>query len=440
MIAQRQVDGRPEVNVPGTSYAVVPVAAIYGANASGKSNMIAAMAWMRRAILDSYRKWDPDGGVPRIPFAFREDHAKFPSSFELDFVLDGIRHSYGFEVDDEQVLREWLEFFPEGRPRKLFERVGADVSFGRSMTGQRKSIADQLRLRTNSLLVSAGAQSGHGQLQAIREFFATMINSADDRDYAQRLHRTVAMFEASDETKRAAVRSLLSHADLGIVGLRAYEPDANQIAESARLVAMIREAFGREVRIEHSHSKRVQVVHTTDTGTFELALERESSGTRTWIGLIGPVVAALESGGVLIVDELDARLHPLLVDALIGLFTHRQVNCLGAQLIFSTHDVTLMGRYAKSHLARDQIWFADKNANSLATSVFPLTEFKPRMDENHEIGYLLGRYGATPFFADDQLGMSGVFNTTRGRGAAEPGTRPEFAEGSERKPETADLH
>ncbi|MEU2794869.1 ATP-binding protein [Streptomyces sp. NPDC007117] len=382
----------------------VPVAAIYGTNASGKSNVIDSIGWMRTAVLTSFRQWDPSGGVPRRPFALGHGASGRPSSFAVDFLVGGVHHQFGFSVDDERVTEEWLYYYPEGRQRRLYER-GADdvVTFGRWLTGRRKLIAELLR--PNSLYLSVAAAQGHDQLGEIFRWFRSGLRMATDHDFPQRLDHTVRLcLDGADGRKGRPVLDLLRFADLGVSGLEIQEWDESIREDHQRITRALRDALGDKVRVQEDAEQRVRVEHRTAEGVFPLDLAYESSGTRTWIGLIGPVITTLAAGGVLCVDELDARLHPYLVDALVGMFQSPETNTRGAQLVFSTHEAALLGRNVRTELFRDQVWFTEKDPRTLATRLFPLTEFSVRNSaDNLERRYLGGRYGAVPHLDDDLL-------------------------------------
>lgn len=403
LVAQDRQERRAEAVVPGAGELVtVPVAVVYGPNASGKSNVIDALRWMRGAVLASYQRWDPSGGVPRRPFLFRRDPEAHPTEFQVDFVIDRTRYEFGFSVDDEKILGEWLNYFPEGRARRLYERnADCTVTFGRWLTGRRKTIADSLR--PNSLFISVAAAQGHQQLSRIFRWFRFGLTGADDADYRQRLDHTLHLISSDKHGYESkAVVALLSFADLGAAELAARETEETDAKEFRKIQHVLRETLGENrIVIESSHYKDIEVVHRTAEGEFALPLGMESSGTRTWIGLLGVAVSALVRGAVLCVDELDARLHPHLVDAFVGLFVSPEVNKYGAQLIFSSHDVTLLGRNARTELFRDQIWLTEKDPDTLATRLFPLTEFRVRETDNFEPRYLVGKYGAVPYLDED---------------------------------------
>ncbi|MFD7065984.1 ATP/GTP-binding protein [Streptomyces sp. NPDC059913] len=399
----------------------VPVVAVYGTNASGKSNLLDALGWMRSAVLSSFRHWDPSGGVPRRPFALRRDASAHPSSFAVDFVVAGVRHQFGFSTDDDRVTEEWLYYYPEGRQRRLYERdAEGQVVFGRWLTGRRKLIAELLR--PNSLYLSVAAAQGHEQLGAVFRWFGSGLRMATDRDFPQRLDHTVRLCLAEDgEPAAESAMALLRFADLGVSGLEIKEWDEAAREDHERITRAIRDVLGEKVRIQQDQKRRVRVDHRTADGVFPLDLAYESSGTRTWIGLIGPVITTLMEGGVLCVDELDARLHPYLVDALVGMFQSPETNVTGAQLVFSTHEAALLGRNVRTELFRDQVWFTEKDPETLATRLFPLTEFSVRGSaDNLEKRYLGGRYGAVPHLDDDVLrDMTAALRYGGGREAGE---------------------
>ncbi|MEU6060543.1 ATP-binding protein [Streptomyces sp. NPDC047097] len=403
LIADKEQTARAEQPVPRSGHRVVPVAAVYGPNASGKSNVIDAIAWMRAAVLSSFRSWDPSGGVPRRPFAFRRNAAEHPSVFEVEFVMDGVRYDYGFTVDDDRIREEWLYSYPEGKQRRLFERLGEDpIAFGRGLTGRRKVIAELLR--PNSLYLSVAAAQGHELLRRIYGWFRHGLGVATDGDFHKRLDSTIGLFLEDGAQGLQPLLGFLRFADLGVSGLEVREPEEGVDAERQRIVEAIRGIVGDRARIEETGSSRVLVTHTTEEGVYELDLAHESSGTRTWIGLLGPVLITLAQGSVLCVDELDARLHPYLSDALVGMFQSPKINTRGAQLVFSTHEASLLGRSSRTELMRDQVWFTEMEAGSRATRLFPLTDFQVRdATDNLERRYLQGRYGALPYIDEDLI-------------------------------------
>lgn len=416
LIADKRRIDRAELNVPGRTEHVVTVAAIYGHNASGKSNLVHAISWMRSAVLYSFSKWTPTKNprhlvgeykpIPRLPFAFRDNFEDFPSSYNIDFLLNENRYQYGFSCNNQKILEEWLYDYPKGKLRRLFERDSSrEVKFGRGLTGPRKASADMLR--DNSLYLSVGAAQANPTLSAVYDWFKQDLLIATDEDYPMRLDFTLTQYLENPGPDRIAALELLRLADLGLEDIEfedkdpdsPFEKDLAQIQE-----AMEKIAEGRIV-VRDSIAHRVSTTHSVSGNHYSLRLQDESSGSNTWISMLGPILMALEYGSILCVDELDARLHPELVDFLVNLFQSKVTNKNGAQLIFNSHATYLLGSSARTVLFRDQIWFTEKNHTNGSSSLFPLTDFKERDTRaeggpNYERRYFAGRFGAIPYIDD----------------------------------------
>ncbi|MDP9850073.1 AAA family ATPase [Streptosporangium lutulentum] len=392
----RRGEPKPRVSeIPPT----VSVAGVYGANASGKSNLLDAMSWMLRAIQNSQTTWAPDGGVPRRPFLLSADGSGRPSFFEVDFVHEGVRHSYGFEVDDLTVTGEWLHSFPHGRPRRLFERTGPSTyEFGRALTGEVQQIA--ILTRENSLYLSSAASNNHPLLGGLHHHLTQRVHFAKhgDDDERSRLHATKRLLASPASASR--VNRLLQVADFGITSAEIVEVDLSPKVEE--IIAQFDE-MTEEIRGEIQYRLKNEIRLTRSGTTTSLPIQQESAGTRVWLSMIGSTLATLDTGDVLLIDEIDSSLHPLLSSTLIRMFKDPEVNRYGAQLIFASHDTTLLGSMLDDDLlARDEVWFTEKDAAG-ATTLYALAEFHPRRDENIERGYLQGRYGAVPYLSYDQI-------------------------------------
>ncbi|SOD02634.1 hypothetical protein SAMN05216486_10523 [bacterium JGI 053] len=367
-------------------------AAILGANASGKSTLVAALDFMKSAVADSQRVWKPEGGIPRVAFALDSATTDAPSLFVVDLLLDGIRYEYGFSVDSSRVLEEWLFAYPKGRKQEWFTRDASrneEFAFSRLLAGENRTIAGFTR--PNSLFLSAAAQNNHAMLAPVFRWFAVSLFIVDDSS------RTTLGLAASQlcmmEPWRGSILELLGAADLGITDVEVIEEDVasfagrmNRNAFDPELMALLplypRAAAG--VRLRHRAG-----LESEDVG---IPFDQESGGTKTLFLLAGPIVVALSGGGTLVVDELDRSLHPHLAIRIVTMFNDPATNPNNAQLIFNTHDTNLLDT---SILRRDQIWFTEKGDDG-ATRLFPLTDFRARKYENLERGYLQGRYGAVP--------------------------------------------
>ncbi len=383
--------------------AVAPAAVIYGANASGKSNLVEAIAGMRQMVLLSQTRGEPGGGVPRQPFRLDAACAGEPSRFELDFVIDGVRHHYGFEASDDAFESEWLYDFPGSRRRTLFEREGGEFRFGRELKGRNAVIADLTR--PNSLYLSAAAQSGHERLSRVFGYFRSIhsVRAIDVPGMAASLHLV-------QEEPDPRTIDFLGRIGTGVVDYRRKEAeDADETEEAFQrdvLAAMRKwgdvpaelEAFmsgGWRIAIELAHRGR-------DGGPVYFDLDLESAGTRRLLIVLGFAFQALDEGTPLFVDELDASLHTQAAEEVLRLFCSPGTNPKGAQLVATTHDTNLMRAPA---LRRDQLWFTEKDADG-ATRLYPLTDIRTRKGDDVERGYLQGRYGATPF--DDPVSALGA--------------------------------
>lgn len=384
----------------GTPIGVLPVAAVFGANASGKSNLLRIMHDMRSFVLASFRFGDPTGGVSRYPFRLDETSRERPTRLEVDLIVKGVRHEYGFTFDDERVLSEWAYRYPKGRAALLFERELDEFAFGSTDRSRSKAVLDLLR--PNALYLSTAASANHPALLPLFEWFSRNLLLAEVSTRSHRQIYTARLLE--DPLRRDKVMSLLRAADLGIVGATTQEADAET---RQRLMRILRAAFDNpeEVDLDEEIELRslVALTHRGATGEIDLHPNDESLGTLTWFGLVGPVVDVLERGAVLLADELDASLHPTLVNELVRIFQSPKTNPNRAQLIFNTHDLSLLGDASGDRLlGRDQIWFSEKN-NDGATRLYSLTDLGPRKREAIARRYLEGRYGGIPILSQSEF-------------------------------------
>ena len=394
------VGDRPDIvrHPSGTEEGVLPVAAIYGANASGKTNVILAMQFMSGAVKYSHARWEPDAAIELEPFAGDSDS---PTTFSADILLAGVRHQYGFSLSRDAVIEEWLFAYPLGKKQTWFAREkDKPISFSTKLQGDNRVI--ERLTRPNSLFLSAAAQNNHETLTPVYRWFSQSLSfvigeRASTMRAGSSLYRNI-------ELQRRFVQ-LLSSADLGITGLKVREavmPDgAKEFA--SKLKELIRAEFKLDDDSIEPENHEVEFMHRIGSSTIPFLEDQESKGTIAYLCLLDPVVRALTNGGVVCVDELDDSLHPLLAIELIRQFNDMRNNSTSAQLIFNTHDTNLL---SAGVLRRDQIWFTEKRTDG-ASQLYPLTDFKPRRQENLENGYLQGRYGAIPFLNPDCLLKAG---------------------------------
>jgi hypothetical protein len=371
----------------GIDEGVLPVAAIYGANASGKTNVLRAIQFMQAAVRDSHARWLPDGAIDLDSFA---GMANAPATFSVDFLLDGVRHEYGFSITREAVLKEWMYAYPLGEKQTWFIRKrDKPIDFGAELLGDNRTI--ERLTRPNSLFLSAAAQNNHQALSPVYRWFSQQLQFVVG-GRALGLQPAESLLCRAD--KQPELARMLSSADFGIEGvsLQLTEVEDTPVLEG---VSLILRRWVRQAKL----LSRIQFMHRIGDSTVPLTGEQQSKGTIAFLSLLEPVTNVLTNGGVLWVDELDQSLHPLLAIKVIQQFTDPQSNPNSAQLIFNTHDTNLL---SAGVLRRDQIWFTEK-PNDGGSRLYPLTDFKPRKEENLESGYLQGRYGAIPFLNADRF-------------------------------------
>jgi len=374
-----------------TGRSAVPVAAVYGANAAGKSNLLDGLRFMAEAVRHSYAQWKPAGGVPRRPFRLDPGTAQEPSMFVVELVLDSVRHVYGFVVDDEQVLEEWLYTYPHGRRRVIVERTGDKISLGSTVEDHRGrgGVLRELT-RPNALFLSLAAQVGQTELMPAYRWFAEYVHfSGWGKERLSDIVFEVMDFLSATSHRQDELRrqrklvEFMRAADLGLGDVQVRDPRSG---DGGLTLA------------------KPELVFVHGPQQSELAVWEESAGTVAWLRLVLRVLTALDAGGTVVVDEIDASLHPELAAKLVLMFQDDRTNPRGdAQLLFATHDATLLGTaFGEEVLARDQIWFVEKDTDG-ASRLYPLSDFHPRRGENRERRYLGGSYGAVPMLSDSEF-------------------------------------
>ena len=352
---------------PDAKKTLLPALAIYGANAAGKSNVLNAMMTMKEMVVGNAAKaskgqklpWEPFGGI------------KQPTTFEIVFIYQGIRYTYGFSFDAKKIYKEYLFHWPNGRGALIFSREDGVFEF-------RENINEQMTLsnRTpdNKLYLVSSNDWNLPQTENAYRWFLEKLTFLMEEEPAT--SETVAQIASGDDKKARILKELLL-ADLGITDVA------------------LKNSSGKAPVITTTH--RINNQEGT-TEYFQLLMEQESAGTQHFFTRIGGWLQALENGALLVVDEIEDSLHPLLTRRLIEMVQDKAINTKGAQLIFTTHDAMLLDL---NFFRRDQIWFAEKNDKTCATELYSLTSFSPRKGENVRKGYLQGRFGAIPFIGGD---------------------------------------
>lgn len=384
----------PVPEAPGLS--LLKSVALYGANASGKSNLLRALDFATRFVQSSAAPL-PGGGIPVVPFRLDAAYRSRPSEFELVFIEGCERYTYGFRVDGERVHEEWLTAVAlrhRARSRVLFRRgPGGGVEWG-SWRGERKAL--ERRVRPDALLLSVAAQFNNPTATDAMGWF-TRSPSPLMGNGANRLSLLTSSLAADDEGFARRLTGFMRAADLGIVSWAVERrPVPRTLWE--QIPPEAREGVRAFLQEGEPVPKAVHLDADGEPVVFDLA-EDESAGTAQLYALAGLWLEALHVCPLVTRDELETSLHPLMARHLIESLHGME---RPSQLVFSTHDCTLLDR---DLLRRDQIWFTEKDRTG-ATKLYSLWDFRVRHDEDLQGRYLKGRYGAVPFlgtwsFEDD---------------------------------------
>lgn len=388
-------------------------AAIYGANASGKSNLLAALGFLVGFVKNSATGKKPDASTGTEPFKLDPAGQETPTRFELQAMVDGLRMLYGVELTRRRITKEYLVAYPKGRATVWFERdwnpEREKYSWSKSSEHFQHDEALRGKVRENASFLATAAQFNHAKARAIWNWFETAFHFAADDDRLTSPDSFAELLE-KDQWRVAAVQAL-TRADFGILDATLRQPhfDPHTNPKTQEFREHLRKAMAAlDDKLGQSFDSAIDklgaastplLIHRGKGGAsvpMEFELE-ESRGTRRFLALLGECLRDAEHERVMIVDELEASLHPLLVREIIQLFTTfaaRSGRC--AQLLFTTHNPLLLDQ---TLLRRDQIWFAEKDDEG-ATRLYPLTDYAPRKDESLVKGYLAGRYGGIPFIPE----------------------------------------
>lgn len=377
---------------------VLPAALVFGPNGSGKTNLLGALMFMMRAVTESQERRVLDTAAPGT---FRLDPAcaEAPSRYEVDFMLDGVLHNYGFEATGNSFGSEWLHDFPRSRARLLFKRSGNIFVFGRSLHGRNKAISESTR--PDSLFLSVAAQMSHERLSRIFEYF-TNIHGIPY--FGSEMNFMAAISHGSEVTKK--VVQFLNLIDRNIIDFQMQEIEVDKNEFDEIFGGVYQEAKSQEqegTRIPFlpffdlvRSGKPVPLVQLAHRGMdgrpIYFGPGQESAGTLRLMAGLALLFQSLDRGSLFLVDELDASLHTQAAEAVLALFCSPETNPRGAQLIATTHDTNLLN---SSLMRRDQVWFTEKGSDG-ATELYPLTDIRTRKGDDLEKAYLQGRYGAVP--------------------------------------------
>ena len=396
--------------------AILRSAVIYGANASGKSNVLKAMGFMRHMVLNSSRMLDGEL-IPVEPFRLNVASSQRPSTFEIVFLIEGIQYRYGFSLTQTEIIAEWLYFIPTLREVELFTRTGTEIHIGPRFS-EGKGLKG-LNL-DNKLFLSTVDQFKKSQVaKRVRSWFldsCRTLTAVDDSGY---LPYTIKCIE--EGRYRAQLEQLVRRLDLDIVGLSVADiplpAHIAQLQDTLKIIVETNSKGNGQLHLPGLSPERVvkelRTTHAIRGSSGEVveqmefsAASMESEGTQKLIALTGPIMDVLAHGWTLFLDEIDSQLHPLITAAILKLFNSPITNPHNAQIICTTHDTNLLDRHL---FRRDQVYFVEKDSSS-ASHLYSLAEFKlpndagesrsVRNDASFEKDYIQGRYGAIPYLGD----------------------------------------
>lgn len=372
-------------------------AAIYGHNASGKTNILLAFEFLTDFVKNSAVRLKPGDPTGTESFKLDLESNGSPSRFETTFVAEGVRYLFGLSLTPVQVIEEYLVAYPNGLPQKWYRRSynAQTQAYEWDKPSQYFHADESLREKTrnNSLFLSVGPQFNNAQLSVVYRWFRSHIRLLRlSGDYALQPSFTAQMLRDGKESK--GILNLLRSADIAIV-------DAS-VEEHENDIGPLKEMFTpkgiAELLKTNEKVLETKLLHSTGNNPpvpLNYAKE-ESAGTRRLFALAGPWMDILDNGYLVFIDEIETSLHPLLVKELVKMIQNPEVNTNGAQIVFTTHSPTLLDTEL---LRRDQIWFTEKDDNG-ATKLYPLSDYQPRKGEAIAKGYLAGRYGAVPFIPE----------------------------------------
>ena len=368
------------------------IAFFYGANASGKTNIIKAIDFMRNYVLHS-QNLQINQRVPLIPFKFDENTSNEPSEFDVIFIKDNIKYQYGFSATAFEVCDEYLYYYPNNYPSLIFERNGDNYKFNRKEENKLEPIKE--KNTKNKLFLSTATNWNYEKTKPVFEWFINDLYVSFGTELDENYTIEMLKKENNNEMK-IFFYNLMRQADINIDSLdfKIRNIEYEEFINNPIIMKMLPSNF-KPIKDSFSAAEyKVKTIHNIKNKNYELNLDEESFGTIKMFGLAGILYKTLKNGTILFIDEIDRSTHPLLVKYILDLFLDNEINKNNAQLIFNSHDTNLLDLDV---FRRDQIWFVEKDKEMGFTKIKPLTDFKARKKENIEKGYLLGRYGGVPF-------------------------------------------
>ena len=386
----------PENIIQTDRYKLLSIAAIYGANASGKSNLLRAMSMMKNIVLNNFEKSSATQ-IPHDPFLLNTSTSSKPTFYEVVFITEGVKYRYGFEINKDNISAEWLFESKKKTEKPLFIRVAEGIEVMPSFH-EGKNLEE--KTRENALFLSVVDQFNGQIAKRIINWFENfnVISGLSHDNY-----RRITFSMLNDPKMNSVLTEYYNQLDLGFMEIKILKKEVSSDDLPSDLPEDILKQLISD--LEGKTMVSLRTMHKVfdesgiESGIIEFdARRQESSGTNKMIDLSGPIFDTLKDGGLLVIDELDAKLHPLLTLSIIKLFQNKVINEKNAQLIFATHDTNIL---RMSELRRDQIYFVEKDQYG-STDLYSLVDYKEnvRKDRSFEKDYINGRYGAIPYLGN----------------------------------------
>lgn len=369
--------------------------ATYGANASGKSNLLKAFTCAILMVRNSHLipiegKWNFIE-----PFLFDEVSNKKPSEFEFIFFANGVRYRYFFSADANRIYDEVLDAYYSQKPTNIFTRTKTNKY---EFTNDKNKLDSLAAKNTeNKLFLNTATTWNYDKTKDVFLWFSNAIDTYDS--FNKISDQDLIEYSNDNKNLKEFALKLLREADILIKDIHVdYEEKEMDSTMMDMLIPPLARSNGTfkmsNVKIELDHEV---IDKDNNKRSYKLNFDNESSGTRVLFAIAPFLKRAFDSTKIIIVDELERSMHPALVEFIIKLFNNKDINKANSQLIFTTHATNLL---TLELLRRDQIWFTEKNPDTGVSELYPLDSFSVRKDENIQKGYINGRYGAIPFIKD----------------------------------------
>lgn len=412
---------------------ILPCIAIFGKNAGGKSNVIRALWLSVQFIRNAQRTQTENAPIPVKPFMLDDTSYQKPTSFEYTFIHNEIKYVYGFSATQEKIVREYLEYYPKGQKKKVFERQEQSFSFVQNSEKRRRSLISEA-VADNQLYLSVASTMNEPVCRMAMDWFRNYVFFS--RDYPD-IPKQLLSYAKNDEVIQS-IKEYAMNADLGINDMDfEFKEATDLISESIDKIDIPKDKEKIESFINKYGKTPVKSLKK-NSGTalddflkkidksktildqdqvkitsfhsgldahgqikqYQLDLEDESDGTRKLMSIAPDLYSVLNKGGLFLVDEIDKETHPLLVKQIVAKFLNPKTNPYNAQIVFTTHDIELLNQ---EMLRKDEIYFVDKNRKSGVSTLYSAADFHTNTHENLASGYLMGKYGGVPVLNIDEV-------------------------------------